>query len=254
MYYLVECLIIKNENQYLLEHLTKGVQAGIEHFYIYDNYSDVPVVEFLRVNCPEMLDKCTIELYRHPGQLQIECYLHFLEQHREDTIWCAFIDTDEILEGDLMKLCKDNERYLSLRIQQIMHGANGHAYKPEGTLTDNYQDHILMKKQMAKIVVQVKYVKVQKPHHSEMNDLAKSISMKYWMKYIEWNEECQLHHYYYRSFEEWLQKIKRGNVLPFYGLFVKDFFIENTISDEDRDALLEKYDIKMDDRMGWDYK
>jgi hypothetical protein len=254
MYYLSECLIIKDENQYLIEHLQHGVQSGIEHFYIYDNYSDVPVSEFLKDNYPEVLDRCTIELYKHDGQLQIECYRHFLDQHRNDTKWCAFIDTDEMLEGDLTKLCKENEDYITLRIQQIMHGNNGHAYKPEsGTLTELYQPHVLTKKQMAKIVAQVKYVETQKPHHSEFNKLGKDqFDVKYWMKYVQINETCQLHHYFFRSFEEWLQKILRGNVLPFVGFGVKDFFVENTISDEDRDALLEKYGMTMSQRQVWD--
>ena len=254
MYYLSECLIIRDENQYLLEHLIKGVQAGIEHFYIYDNRSVEPVEEFLRKNGSEFLEACTIERYHSDGQLQIKCYDHFLDQHRDDTKWCAFIDTDEMFEGDLLGLCEENEDYLTLRIQQILHGGNGKAYKPEGTLTDNYQSHILEHRRMVKLVSQVKYVKQQHPHDMILNDLGNSVNMRKWYKYVEWNEKCQLHHYIYRSFEEWLQKIKRGNVLPQIGAHVSEWFRENTISDEDRDALLAKYDMQLDDRMGFDYK
>ena len=61
MYYLTECLIIKNENQRLIEHLKDNAQSGIEHFYIYDNESDVSVETFLKNNAPELLSKCTID-------------------------------------------------------------------------------------------------------------------------------------------------------------------------------------------------
>ena len=45
---IAECLLIKNENRYLLEHLAYNAAAGIEHFFIYDNLSDTPVAAFLR--------------------------------------------------------------------------------------------------------------------------------------------------------------------------------------------------------------
>ena len=47
---IAECLLIKNENRYLLEHLAYNAAAGVEHFFIYDNLSDTPVIEFLREN------------------------------------------------------------------------------------------------------------------------------------------------------------------------------------------------------------
>jgi len=42
---IAECLLIRDENRYLLEHLTYNAAAGVEHFFIYDNMSRVPVIE-----------------------------------------------------------------------------------------------------------------------------------------------------------------------------------------------------------------
>ena len=59
-YYLSECLMIKNENQYLHEHIVSDMEAGIDHFYIFDDKSDIPVEKFLSDNHPELLQYCTI--------------------------------------------------------------------------------------------------------------------------------------------------------------------------------------------------
>lgn len=245
MFYLSECLIIKNENQYLLEHLSKNASAGIEHFFIYDNYSDTPVEEFLRENAPEWLDRCTMELFHGRKQAQFECYAKFLSEHRDDTKWCAFLDTDEILEGDLRRMCEQNEGVGCLKIKQILHGANGHAYyDPSKTMTERFQPHILRKKVMFKTVTQVKHVVMQQQHHAFLDTKVYRTNKEQY-KTVEWNEECQLHHYYFRSFEEWLMKVKRGNVLSLGGMMVKHFFLENQIPDADRDALLQKYDMDL---------
>ena len=45
---IAECLLIRDENHLLLEHLVCNAVAGVEHFFIYDNMSRVPVVDFLR--------------------------------------------------------------------------------------------------------------------------------------------------------------------------------------------------------------
>ena len=251
MYYLVECLIIRNENQYLLEHLQHGVQAGIEHFFIYDNLSDKPVSNFLKGT--EYEDKCTVEIWQNTDQNQLDCYAHFLKEHRQDAKWCAFIDTDEMLEGSLAKLCRENERYLSLKIRQIVHGCNGQAYADYSkSLTDRFQADIA-KMQMLKLVVQLQYLDKQYPHHSYIDqDRANGIPLSRWLKVIEWNEECQLHHYFYKSFEEWLVKMKRGNVWAHdRGWKLKMFFNDNTIDDKDKNELLGKYGLTMETAMSY---
>lgn len=249
-YYLSECLIIRDENQYLVEHLTKGVQSGIEHFFIYDNISEVSVEDFLK-DYPELLDKCTIEKFASTDRTQYDCYKKFLKDHREDSKWVAFIDTDEMFEGNLIDYCRKHEDIVCLRFQQVMHGANGQAYADyTKTLTKRFQDHIITQFFYYKCVVQPKYVLAQLPHFAYIH--SKDISMQKWMMNVSMlNQECQLHHYFFKSFEEWLKKSLRGNVLSVRGHQIKNFFKENTIPDEDRDALLKKYNVSLEDFMGY---
>ena len=45
MRYLALCCIVKDENMFLKEWLAYHALLGVEHFYIYDNMSAVPVRE-----------------------------------------------------------------------------------------------------------------------------------------------------------------------------------------------------------------
>lgn len=247
-YYLSECLIIRDENQYLVEHLTKGVQSGIEHFFIYDNMSEVSVEDFLK-GYPDLLLKCTIEKFASTNRTQYDCYKSFIKEHRADTKWCAFVDTDEMFEGNLIDFCKKHEDTICIRFQQIMHGANGQAYADcSKTLTERFQEHIITKFFYYKCVVQVEYVLAQLPHFSYVH--SKNIPMSKWMMNVPMtNQECKLHHYFFKSFEEWCRKVIRGNVLSVAGNRVSRFFDENTIPDTDRDTILKKYGLNIDDVM-----
>lgn len=250
MYYLVECLIIRDENQYLIEHLSKNVQSGIEHFYIYDNKSEVPVRDFLkqydRDNNTNYSSMCTIELFEDSKYTQVDCYRKFLNDHRQDTKWCAFIDTDEVFEGSLIDLCRHNEDYLCLRIHQILHGANGRAYADfSKTMTELYKPHIIKEPRMVKCVSQVQYVLQQNPHHSL---ISAPIPQNKWLRNV-YPYEIEFHHYFTRSFEEWLLKFRRGSVMSNWSWKFKLFFRENTISEEDKEALMKKYGFDMNTRM-----
>ena len=43
-YYISICLLAKNENNYINEWLKWHIDLGVEHFYIYDNDSDIPLI------------------------------------------------------------------------------------------------------------------------------------------------------------------------------------------------------------------
>jgi hypothetical protein len=260
MYYLSECLIIKNENQYLLEHLEKNYQGGIEFFYIYDNESEQPVEEYLKNNAPIWLDRCKIEIFPRTERIQVDCYSKFLKDHRDDTVWCAFFDTDEIIEGDLKKFCKEHENYLSLDIYQIMHGSNGVIYADyTKTMTEQFKDHVLRQRHMIKCVSQVKYIMQQINHHTFLDlDVVRNsnpeIPKEYWEKKFkaeDIKDIVQLHHYFQKSFEEWCIKLKRGRITSqkeSSGWSLELYFIENEVPEKDLNFLLEKYDLTMDFR------
>ena len=242
MYYLSECLIIKNENQYLLEHINSDDQAGIEHFFIYDNLSDYPVKDFLNENAKHLLSKCTIEIFADESTLrQQNCYAKFLKLHGKETKFAAFTDTDEIFEGDLQSLCKEYESEAAgFYFCGIVHGANGHTFKNNKTLKENFYNDVISTWFYRKSVMQTEFIKIQDIHTTTLNTDKKIIIVKNDLK-----EKVKLHHYYYRSFEEWVQKIKRGSMhkSEFYKVWV--FFKDNHINELEMQQVLTKYNIKL---------
>lgn len=248
-YYISECLMIKNENQYLHEHIVSDVEAGIDHFYIYDDKSDVPVKEYLKNNYPELLQYCTItivdENFPEIGVFknkQIRIYRHVLENYRSETVWVSFTDTDEIWEGDLKKFLKEREGQPSVFVPWVIHGSNGHVEKTGKTLKENFYDDVIPTSefkgckgddfrdsmfvgktvsQCDKLVELGLYSDIHATlpldalkllHVSKFNDT----EFDYWtapvidlVKYGK-EPEVKLHHYLYKSFEELLEKRLRG--------------------------------------------
>ncbi len=247
MYYLAECLIIKDENQYLREHLTRNSDAGIEHFYIFDNLSAVPVSEYIRLYLPQFADRCTVQTTAQTqGYLQSHIYNQFVKQHVQDITWCAFIDTDEIFEGDLGALCRQSEAegWKGIQFRQVMHGCNGHAHDSGGDMWERFMPHTFTRFSYVKNVVRLSKVRYQEVHKTEYNDLSGLIQ-----KNLKPTDTVKLHHFYYRSFEEYIKKCLRGDIPPFRKLKINDFFLDNTIDEKERDLILSKYGLTLNSRM-----
>lgn len=206
-YYLVECLIIKDENEYLLEHLQRNYAAGIEHFYIYDNESSTPVVDWLQANAPEWLDKCSITpIPDTSNNRQLVAYNTFLNDHAADTTWCAFVDTDEMFVGNLVSLCQENEeQYAGIYFREFTHGDNGHLIKTEGTQFERFADHdVSLRWPTYKCLVQTNKVERQYPHKAEFKNKSSKV------KIMGYHQSPTLHHFITRSWEEYQNKQKRG--------------------------------------------
>lgn len=242
-YYLVECLVIKNENQYLYEHITDNMKAGIEHFYIYDDGSDSPVEEYLKNNYPELTQYCTFnnvnEKYWNPEfERQTNVYSDFLRTYGPETKWCAFTDTDEIWEGDVPEFLKKNEDKPGFIFEGLVHGANGHVWENGKSMKENYYDHIVTRWSYKKLIVQPELVERQQAHVVVFKDHSQE---------AVYLPECDitLHHYFYRSLEEFVKKVFRGSVNEKLVIQMWMFFIDNKLDQKDVDEVFKKYKVNM---------
>ncbi len=119
------CLIIRDEGDYLQEWLDWHVNAGVEHFYIYDNGSRPPITEFV----PEQYrDYCTV--LQAPEMFQVEAYTHCLSHYRQDSHWIAFIDTDEFIRIEDGRSIPEFLRNMpseadAVALHWVVYGANG---------------------------------------------------------------------------------------------------------------------------------
>ena len=234
---IAEVLLIKDENRYLLEHLAYNAAAGVEHFFIYDNMSRTPVADFLRENARDFLNICTVARYQGRGNLQIDCYADYLKEHRH-VDWTMFCDTDECFTGNIRDAVAEfGSDYNCLSFSPILHGCNGKIYDDGGGMFERFGNDVAdPAHHWYKFVARTAdIVNIPNPHCNIMSDKR--------LKYLTAANypQCTLHHFRYRSFEEWIAKIKRGTCLTTTVKdthAIKDLFCNNkSISADNPDVI-----------------
>lgn len=243
---IAEVLLIKDESRYLLEHLAYNAAAGVEHFFIYDNMSRVPVWEYLRKTAPDLMQICTIERYQGRGNTQIDCYADYLQKWRGEVEWSLFCDTDECFTGNIRDAVAEfGKDYNCLSFAPILHGCNGKIYDDGGGMFERFGGDIIdPAHHWYKFVARTANIaSISNVHYCKMAN-KKLIYLR-----AKNYPQCILHHFRYRSFEEWLRKIIRGRAInpPKQDKHtVKDFFGANsTVSPTDPEvvALMQRYGV-----------
>jgi hypothetical protein len=214
------CCIVKDENIYLKEWIEYHLKIGVQHFYIYDNDSKVPVSETLRET--GLAEVATVINVSGRAK-QVVAYNDCLIRNRANSKWIGFIDADEYIvpkstKGDLRALLKDFEEFGGLGINWLVFGSNGHTKR---TNLPQLQRFVMRSEESfpvnrhVKVIVQTKYVKRSIGAHlfsfvapySAVNEMGKKITTSYSDVSVE---KIQINHYYCRSLEEYKDKVNRG--------------------------------------------
>lgn len=132
-HYLVVTAIFKDESRFLREWIEFYKVLGVEHFYLYNNLSDD---DYLSVLTP-YVKRGEIDLIEWPfkaeniqewNQIQCSAYKDALSRYGDETVWMAFLDTDEFLfplqEDSLNTFLKEFEPYGSVSINWQCYGHN----------------------------------------------------------------------------------------------------------------------------------
>lgn len=106
------CAIFRNEASYLKEWLEFHKIVGVEHFYLYNNFSEDNYREILRsyIECGEV----TLIEWPYP-QGQMPAYRDCIERYSQETQWIGFIDIDEYVVPIKMDTIYDFLRKFSKR-------------------------------------------------------------------------------------------------------------------------------------------
>src|SRR5688572_8100570 len=137
-YFLSLCCIIRDELD-LEEWIVYNYIIGVQHFYIYDNESKIPIRQ--RLNNQFFKDLCTIIPF--PGKYkQIEAYHHCINNFKEDSRWMCFVDGDEYIlpkqHPNLRQFLKNYKDAAAIAINWIMFGSNFHEKRPKGLMIENF--------------------------------------------------------------------------------------------------------------------
>lgn len=121
------CAIFKNETLQLKEWIEYHRMVGVEHLYLYNNFSED---NYLSVLAPYVEENyVTLTEWKIPPPSQVSAYQHFKNHYSKETQWVAFMDLDEFI---CMKECDDikdwiskYDKYPSLVAYWKCFGANG---------------------------------------------------------------------------------------------------------------------------------
>lgn len=220
-YYLSILCIIKNE-EYLEEFIIYHYLQGVQHFYIYDNESTVPI--FHRLNHYFYKKLCTIIPY--PGKVkQVEAYNHCINTFGNETEWLAIIDGDEYIlprvDTNLITFLKRYNNYSAIAINWINFGSNYHHFKQPGFLIENFTFCQLKSDGHLKTICKPRDVKkITSPHFVFLKDEnngyidCKKAQLKlnnnFTFNYNHTTDIIQINHYWGKSYLELEQKIERG--------------------------------------------
>lgn len=219
-FYISLCCIVKDETPYLEEWITYHRKIGVDHFFLYDNESKIPVIDTLK---SLGLDSYATVIKISGRAKQVKAYNDCLIRQRKVSQWIGFIDMDEFIvpkgtKGDFKAFLKKYEQFGGIGINWLIFGSGGHQNKTNRPQLESF----LMRSEVGfhlnnhvKMVVQ--------PQHTERSRGAHFFT--FIKNYFAVNEkfvpitshlsdisvdEIQLNHYWCRSLEEHYEKVERG--------------------------------------------
>lgn len=121
------CAIFRDDGMYLKEWIDFHLKQGVEHFYLYDNFSEDHPLEILDsyINKKQVTYVSWNKAHETSDQwnrVQCDSYLHCAKKFKDNSKWIAFIDTDEFL------FCPDGKS-----IPDFLH-----SYKAYGAVVANW--------------------------------------------------------------------------------------------------------------------
>lgn len=228
------CAIIKNEHKYLKEWIEYYLQLGFDevclgedfdsksHQHIVDeiNSDKVKLIKLSEVMPDNSCNKCS---------LQIRWYDTYFQDNKNKFDWIAFFDIDEFLvleKETLQEFLSDYEMYEGVSLAWKYYNASGHIKTPMGNVMDSYTTYLEEAPSDCQVKTIVNCHKAKKiifMHASTHNcvDVFKNFSFKssllgckmanknYWKR-------AWINHYFTKSWEDWVQRMIRGNMANNY--------------------------------------
>lgn len=209
--------MVKDENDYLPEWIAYHRAVGVEHFFIYDNDSPVPVAKTL---APEIqAGIVTVNVFPGPTR-QVNSLNDCVQRHRDRARWMAFIDVDEFIvphsHDCLPSLLWEFEEHSGLAVNWQVFGAGEHLVRPEGLQIENFTRkapvNYWSNRHVKTIARPGRIVTFHVPHFcfysqgGAVNEERRPVLDSFSDVSVK---KIQVNHYYFRSKEEYEAKLRR---------------------------------------------
>lgn len=230
--------MIKDEHLYLDEWINHHLKIGFHEIYLYEDYDSLSHKEITnKYNNVFLFNVKDVGLVKDNPERQKSLYLYFTTKYKDKMDWCAFIDIDEfiILDGiTLQSLCDNffNTEYNAFCLYWKLFNANGHITRPSGGLVESYTKEVSVQLIEAKSMFLYKsIVNMHKDITNWVNPHAPNKTCDTTGQRIDYNPKLNnivyayghINHYFTKSFEDYEQRLQRGNVTKNLRN-MKDFF------------------------------
>ncbi|MBR1579200.1 MAG: glycosyltransferase family 92 protein [Selenomonadaceae bacterium] len=232
-YELAFTIIIKNGAPYMREWIDFHRLAGVDHFYFYDNDSTDNLEEVLK----PYIDSGVVEYEKCPGKRpQCEAYNRAVKSHRFDCRYMGFIDDDEFvyptdhnqtIKDVLHEVLDERPNAVGLTVDRYGFGSSGHEkadysvdvldrFQHRQSKLNNIPKNISNPRAIA-LIENMHYINFFDGKHAvnsrgELNAFLNpnAVDAKLYFS-PQVADKIIMNHYYYKSREEWLDKLQRGD-------------------------------------------
>jgi hypothetical protein len=215
--------IFKDEEPFLDEWLLYHRLMGIDHFFLYDDHPDLPLESFLK---PHASNVTVVKWHGQdrflPGTMnQTKAYWHAVQNHVASFDWVSFLDGDEFIvlrehENVRAFLSEFEEDCVSVSLNWHVFGHNGHFGNPPGLITASLTRRMFQPSVNVKSITRSRSIAgIHSPHFCQLK----------YGKHVDANERpfqeelysgrtsrAHINHYQCRSFTNWMNRSKRGDV------------------------------------------
>ena len=200
---------VRDEGDYLDEWVTYHLSIGFDRIIIYDHRSEIPVENIWG-------DKVVVMLLDRDSFMLPE-YIHNDTLLDYPSYWMIVLDPDEFIvlfqHTDIKEFLKGYEDDGAIGVPWSVFGSAGHRVKPETSVKDSYLWREPYKPNWVKSFINTQYcTRTDDPHRgvytrpsvNEAHEIFEGPITDSPMKLI------RINHYFTKSYEEYLCKIKRG--------------------------------------------
>ncbi len=213
--------IFKNEAEYLDEWVCYHKLIGVEHMYLYNNFSDDNYLEILT---PYVESGFITLIDWEVPHGQLAAYKHCIERYSEESNWIAFIDIDEFICLKKHRLINDwlksYRRYPSVLINWKMFGTSGLLERDKNRLIieqfdSSWAEHLDVGKSI--INTSYKFKRVNHCHRFKAKVLGVDIppvdefkqfviNWIYMPNFMRRESQIQINHYWSKAYSDYIYK------------------------------------------------
>lgn len=217
-YYLSAAICIKDEGSYMQEWVEYHLLQGVEHFYIYNNNGTDNTREIL----DPYIQKGLITWIDFPGKsMQKVIYNDAIQKFKNETRWMTFIDADEFVfpmkkNMTFAKFLKNYEEFSQLLMHWCIFGSSGHIKRTKGLVIERFKMHQKGALRTPKSVFNPRAVIFADVHTSLVFGKTVNENKKVFRRQkssCPVASQIRVNHYVIKSWEEYQNKRKRGDVL-----------------------------------------